>query len=225
MLKSRIIIVLTIKDGVLFRTKKFVPDYRYTQSYLATEAVDEVVIVDVGTDRKTFLDGVGVYIEKCFCPITLGGHLTTEADALDVLRLGADKALIQCRHLNLIEKLAEKVGRQFVVAGVDYRKERDASWMALAAESAGAGEILLTSVERDGSLEGYDIETLKRVVETISVPVVISGGCGNWGHMAEAFAAGASGCATTVIHHMTEPSLMAAKAYLREAGLPVRIAT
>lgn len=221
MIKRRVVVLLTLMDGVLFRTKVFRPDYRYTSNFVGTLEVDEVCIVDVGTDREAFLEASRRYTDKCFSPVTIGGHVRSMDDARTLFReAGADKILVQSRHMNLIADMAQKWGSQAVVSGVDYSKDDDPVATCKQAEEAGAGEILLTSIDRDGSLQGYDLETLKKL--NLKIPVVVSGGCGGWFHMKQAFECGASGAATSVIHHFTDTSLSGFKKSLVNSGVEVR---
>jgi cyclase len=221
----RIIMLLCLRDGVLVRTKKFVPDYIYTQSYLDTEAVDEVVIVDVGTDRAAFREAARKYADKCFTPIMVGGGLENLERASDLAQtIGADKFLVRWDKHDAIAAIASKFGTQAAVAGVDlHRNTTDPVWAARQAVDHGAGEILLTDADRDGSLQGYNLEALRKVVAAVSVPVIVSGGCGGWMHMAEAFRLGASGAATSVIHHFTNTAMNGFKQSLKASGLEVRV--
>ena len=229
MLKVRVIACLLLDDGQLCRTKKFAPDYRYTQEFVATEAVDEVFIVDVtkaGPSGK-FHAAAKAYADKCFVPITMGGWVATDQQIKNLMfDTGADKIVLgrAAAKLGFIEGLAEKHGSQLIVAGVDRMIYPDGDLVGIAADlgKRGAGEIFLQSVERDGSLQGYDIQLLKAVNAAVDCPVVIGGGVGNWGHMAEAFEAGASGCATSNIFHMTEGWMTAGKKSLQANGVPVR---
>ena len=168
MLRKRIITVLTFNDGVLFRTKLFRPDYRYTLNFVDAWSVDEIVVLDVtrpGTgDKKNF------YQTGCWAS-------------------------------------ARGIG----------------AW-AREGQDRGAGEILITAIEKDGWLQGYDLELCRRVVDAVSVPVLVLGGAGNWKHFLDGFNdGGASAVCTQNIYHFTESSVKNAKAYLHKAGANVRI--
>jgi cyclase len=249
MLKRRVIITLQLNDGVLFRTKQFRPDYRYTQAFLGSENADEVTIIDITRyetippleERKSFVDAAMGYARFCYTPLTIGGGIRTMDDVHFALtEIGADKVLINTAALttNVVKGLAEKFGAQAIVVGIDCDAAHNVlthqgtlNWGPQPAEVArlaalqGAGEIFLTSIERDGSLRGYDLELLRKVVAAVDVPVVIAGGCGNWGHIQEAFAAGADGAATSNIHHLTDTSLRSAKEWLIHHGARVRPAS
>jgi cyclase len=248
LLKRRVIITLQFNDGVLFRTKQFRPDYRYTQAFLGSENADEVTIIDITryemipplAERKSFVDAAMGYSRFCYTPLTIGGGIRTMDDVHFALtEIGADKALINTEfhnELDFIGLLAGKYGAQAVVAGIDvdqdgyvkcdqnetYGFQQDPVTWARTVQKEGAGEIFLTSIERDGSLRGYDLELLRKVVAAVDVPVVIAGGCGGYHHMAEAFDAGADGAATSNIFHLTDTSLKNFKVQLVKQGKPVR---
>jgi cyclase len=248
LLKRRVIITLQLNDGVLFRTKQFRPDYRYTQAFLGSENADEVTIIDITryemipplAERKSFVDAAMWYSRFCYTPLTIGGGIRTMDDVHFALtEIGADKVLINTairdHPTTLLRPLAEKFGAQAVVAGIDAddvghaivqqgaRHTGETAWdLAYHYAACGAGEIFLTSVERDGSLRGYDLDLLRKVVAAVDVPVVIAGGCGGYHHMAEAFDAGADGAATSNIFHLTDTSLKNFKSQLVKQGKPVR---
>jgi cyclase len=248
LLKRRVIITLQLNDGVLFRTKQFRPDYRYTQAFLGSENADEVTIIDITRyetippleERTSFVDAAMGYARFCYTPLTIGGGIRTMDDVHFALtEIGADKVLINTEfhnELDFIGLLAGKYGAQAVVAGIDvdqdgyvkcdqnetYGFQQDPVTWARTVQKEGAGEIFLTSIERDGSLRGYDLELLRKVVAAVDVPVVIAGGCGGYHHMAEAFDAGADGAATSNIFHLTDTSLKNFKVQLVKQGKPVR---
>lgn len=234
MLKRRVAICLLFNDGVLFRTKKFQPDYRYTTAFVGVDAVDEVFLIDItrsGPSQASW-DAMKGYADRCYAPVTMGGHIKTLDDVKRFFDLGADKVVCEraWRSVNtpkLISDVAVKWGAQAFVAGVtDYGLNGDVldevrphHW-AKHAEEHGAGEIFLQSKALDGSLSGYDIQTVKEVAGNVKIPVVVGTSCGNVGHMRAAFEAGASGCATANIHHFTENAIRGFKAQLREYVRP-----
>jgi cyclase len=248
MLKRRVIITLLLNDGVLFRSKQFKLDYRYTSNFLGSENADEVVIVDATRyvvipplrERKSFVDAAMGYARFCFTPLCVGGGIRTMDDvAFAFAEIGADKVLINTAlwedlKNEFLQALSAKYGAQAIVAGVDVHgvnisvRQGNSEFyvnpgvLARDYQDRGAGEIFLTSIERDGSLRGYDLELLRRVVAAVDVPVVIAGGCGGPHHMAEAFDAGASGAATQNIFHLTDTSLRNFKDQLLKRGQPVR---
>jgi imidazole glycerol-phosphate synthase subunit HisF len=236
-----VIIALCFDSGLLMRTKRFRADYRYTQSYLAVDAVDEVFLIDItrGGPSEASRLAMASYAERCFAPVTMGGWVRSVGDARELFAIGADKVVISAgimENPGLIGDLARKYGSQAVVAGLDCRQgmvetgktgekhDFTALEWAEKVETLGAGEIYLQDIERDGSLQGYNTEILREIAAAVSCPVVIGAGCGGWRHMADGFRSGAAGCVTSVIHHFTESSLGGFKAELSRHGLPVRVA-
>lgn len=235
MLKKRVIIQLLLNDGVLFRTKKFKPDYRYTSEFLGSENADEVMIIDVTPEgegkRENFYKAAQKYADQCYTPITMGGKIKSMDEVgLFMRELGADKVVVERGlHGMLAREITGKYGRQALVWGISDRYEDDdGSWEFAACGADGravlCGELLLTSVDRDGSLSGYSIGLLSRVLLEIgaSVPVTIAGGCSGWRDMQKAFDAGASGAATSNIHHLSESALKTFKENLVKNGAEVR---
>ena len=179
MLRKRLITVLTFYDGVLFRTKNFTPDYRYTLNFVDAWSVDEIVVLDItrpGTgDRENFYQVVSEFARDCFVPLAAGGGVKTVEDFRALLATGADKIVINSeaiRRPELITEAARLFGSQCVVVSIDARYSgsnyevytefgtqssglQPHEW-AMRAEELGAGEILITSIDKDGSLQGYD---------------------------------------------------------------------
>jgi cyclase len=241
MLAKRIVLALTLNDGVLFRTKRFRPDYRYTLNFVDLELADEILLLDVtrnGT-RDSYRATVDRFSRELFLPTTIGGRLDSLEEAAWAFReAGADKILVNTwawREPEIITVLASKYGTQSIVVGIDVkdwhvwidqgREDTGAHVLDWAREAVcrGAGELVLMDMDRDGSLQGYNYDLVGAVSRAVDVPVVAVGGCGNWQHMHEGFAAGADACATACIHHFTNTSLRAAKDYLAGQGLPMRM--
>ncbi len=246
MLASRLIAVLTLNDGVLFRTRNFVPDYRYTLNFVDAWSVDEIVLLDITRPgegkRGNFLSVVSEFAEKCYVPLTAGGGIRTLEDVRILLSAGADKVSVNtqiCSDPGFVTKIAESYGAQCVVASIDARKtaggyeayvENGARATGLSpveiagiAERHGAGEILLTSIDHDGSLEGYDCQLCREVADKTTIPILVCGGAGNWGHFLDGFNSGhASAVCTTNIYHFTESSIKSAKKYLQKKGVEIR---
>jgi len=239
MLCKRLVIVLTFNDGVLTRTKKFSPDYIYTKNFVDVLDVDEMVFLDVtrGGNREAFFRGIGAIMDNCFAPTTLGGGIRTLDDVKEFFDNGADKVTVNTGALlrpDLIGDIAVKYGSQAVVLSIDARGDRVYShcgqertdWSpvewANRGVSLGAGEILINSLDRDGSLQGYDLEMNQAVAEAVSVPVMFLGGAGNWQHLVDGVNAGADAVCTQVIHHFTGNSITAAKRYMADKGIHVR---
>ncbi|MBL8806813.1 MAG: imidazole glycerol phosphate synthase subunit HisF [Rhodospirillales bacterium] len=247
MLCKRVIPVLTFNDGVLFRTKTFVPDYRYTLDFVDAWSADEIVVLDVtrpgAGERANFEAVVSEFARRCFVPLSAGGGVRSLDDVRRLMAIGADKVVVNTGAFErpaLVGEIARRYGVQCVVGCVDARKT-DAGYEAMVGfgarstglsaeawaqrlEADGAGEILVQSIERDGSLQGYDIELARRVRAAVRVPVLVASGAGNWKHFADAFRdADVDAACTTNIYHFTETSIASAKMYLSGAGIPVRI--
>lgn len=246
MLRNRLVTVLTLNDGVLFRTKQFVPDYRYTLNFVDLWSIDEVVVLDVTRpgdgDRAHFFDVVSALAANCFVPLAVGGGVRTIEDARQLLAVGADKVVINSGAVErpaLVREIATAYGSQCAVVSIDAARTanryevrshlgaratgRDPADWARQVEALGAGEIFITSIDKDGSLEGYDNELNALVSRAVTVPVLVCGGAGNWQHFVDGFRrGGASAVCTTNVYHFTETSIRSAKRYLTQAGLPIR---
>jgi imidazole glycerol-phosphate synthase subunit HisF len=246
-LRKRVVTALTFNDGILFRTKLFEPDYRYTLNFVDAWSVDEVVVLDVTRpgqgDRQNFLRVVRGFAQNTFVPLSVGGGIRNLDDVKELLDAGADKIVVNTGALtnpDLISRIAGAYGSQCVMLSIDVQKRQDGgyevyshfgrqktgidpvSW-AQEGETSGAGEILVTPIQHDGSLQGYDLELCRSIADTVSVPVLILGGAGNWKHFIDGFEIGhASGVCTQNIYHFTEASIKSAKSALHKAGLPVR---
>ena len=208
------------------------------------EGADELVFLDISaspTARHTTLEMVSRVAESIFIPFTVGGGIRSIADAGAALRAGADKIAVNTaavRDPSLVSRLADSFGSQCVVAAVDVKRTgeclavmvnggREATqlegieWCSRL-ESLGAGEVLLTSMDKDGTGTGYDLPLIRMASRAVGIPVIASGGAGNLSHLAEALEAGAHGVLAATIFHYQESSLPLARAYLRERGYPVR---
>jgi cyclase len=249
-LRSRLVTVLTFNEGILFRTKVFEPDYRYTANFVDAWSIDEIVVLDITRptpqsseiDRSPFFDVVRQFAKRCFVPLAAGGGIRTFDDVTRFLSIGADKVVVNSGAIenpDLISKIASAYGVQCVVLSIDVRKTgagyevfssfgqrptgmSPQEWAKRGAE-LGAGEILITSIDRDGSLLGYDIDLCKQISAAVDVPVLISGGAGNWQHFVDGINKGeAAAVCTSNIYHFTETSVKSAKAFMAKAGIPVR---
>ena len=208
------------------------------------EGADELVFLDISASpdaRRTTLDMVSRVAESIFIPFTVGGGIRSVADAGAALRAGADKVSVNTaavRSPELVSSLAESFGSQCVVAAVDVRRANGRyavvvnggreetplealEWLRRL-EQLGAGEILLTSMDRDGTGAGYDLELLRAASGVTTLPIVASGGAGELTHLAEALEAGAHGVLAATIFHYQGSSLPEARAFLRARGYPVR---
>ncbi len=208
---------------------------------------DEVVFLDItasSDNRNTVVDMVRKVAQKVFIPFTVGGGIRTVDDFKALLREGADKISINSSAINtpqLISDAADKFGSQCVVVAIDARKRADGSgWnvyknggridtgldaieWAMKADKMGAGEILLTSMDCDGTKDGYDIELTRLIAENVSVPVIASGGAGNKEHFYEALTEGKADAALAAsLFHYKELEIMDLKNYLADKGVSVR---
>ena len=212
------------------------------------EGADELTFLDITASsdgRDTMVSVVARTAEQVFIPFTVGGGVRGRDDARRLLRAGADKVAVNTAALErpeLVAELAGEFGAQCVVVAIDARRRSgrapagwevcthggrrptgsDAlAWAARAAE-LGAGEILLTSMDRDGTRDGYDLELTRRVADVVGVPVVASGGVGTLAHLADGAAAGADAVLAASIFHRREHTVAEAKAYLASCGVVVR---
>jgi cyclase len=249
MLARRIIPCLDVAGGrvvkgVHFESLRDAGDPVEQAARYDADGADELVFLDISAspeERRTTLDMVSRVAEAIFIPFTVGGGIRSVGDAGAALRAGADKITVNTaavRDPALVTGLAESFGSQCVVAAVDVRRVEgrltvvvnggreptglEAVEWCRQLESQGAGEILLTSMDRDGTGVGYDLPLLHAVSRAVRIPVIASGGAGNLAHLAEALEAGAHGVLAATIFHFQDSSLPKARAYLRERGYPVR---
>lgn len=248
MIRPRLITVLTVNNGVLFRTRNFIPDYRYTLNFVDAWSIDEIVLLDITRpgegDRQNFFHIVQQFARNCFVPLTVGGGVRTLDDFRTLLSIGADKVAVNTQAAlapELISKAASLFGSQCVVVSIDAKVEDSGDYLAYTyfgtkplglradewarkACECGAGEIFIQSIDKDGTLEGYDNRLTRLISAAVSVPVLACSGAGNWRHFVDAFKeGGASAACTTNIYHFTETSIRSAKQYLSNAGIHVRI--
>lgn len=253
MLTKRIIPCLDVHNGRVVKGVNFV-DLRdagdpveIAAAYDAAGA-DELVFLDITASsdaRKTVVDMVRRVAEKVFIPFTVGGGIRTVDDFKALLREGADKISINSSSINrpeLISEAAEKFGSQCVVVAIDAKRRADGSgWniyknggrvdvgldaveWARTAERLGAGEILLTSMDCDGTKAGYDIALTSAIAESVGIPVIASGGAGTKEHFYDALTAGGADAALAAsLFHYKELEIRDLKAYLGSRGLPVRL--
>ena len=252
MLKVRVIPTLLYREfglvkGVRFETRRQIGAPMQAIKVYELRGVDELVFLDVvATTEERGPDAALIddLADDCFMPFTVGGGVRNAADVRRLLEVGADKVSVNTALVEnpaAVEEAAGRFGSQCIVASVDTMRDdagsttvwvrsasrptgRDPVEVARHAESLGAGEILLTSIDRDGTMDGYDIETLRAVVDAVSIPVIASGGAGSYEHMAEAIeAGGASAVAAASIFHFTQLTPLGAKEHLRSRGVPVRL--
>ena len=250
--KTRVMPTLLFSDVGLVKGVKF-DSWRRTGSALQAikvynmREVDELVFLDIRATpdmRAPDFAQIDELADECFMPMTVGGGVRNIDHIGGLLDVGADKVAINTAAFErpgLIEEGARRFGAQCVVVSIDALRHEDGrvevvthcgktrtgknpvEW-AKQAEASGAGEILLTSVDRDGTFTGYDVDLTRAVSDAVGIPVIASGGCGNYEHMAEVLrGGGAAAVAAASIFHFTEQTPREAKLYLKEKGFNVRV--
>ena len=251
MLKIRVIPTLLWKNfglvkGTAFDSWRRVGPVLPAIKVYNTRDVDELVLVDIiATQNSSSPDTKSVqdFADECFVPLAVGGGITNLKQMQELLNAGADKVIINTAAYSeprLIEQAAERFGSQCILASIDARRESDDSYLCYSGsgktatkkcpttwakelENRGAGEIIITSIDRDGSMQGYDLELIKQVTAIVNVPVIASGGAGSYEHMRQAIQeAGASAVAAASMFHFTEQTPAEAKLFLAKTGVPVR---
>lgn len=251
MLKVRVIPTLLWKDfglvkGIGFDSWRRVGSVLPAIKVYNSRDVDELIVVDITASHQEHApdhDSVADFAEECFVPLTVGGGITKLDEVLHLLHAGADKVSINTKaytNPTLIDQVAGKFGSQCVVASIDVKLDTKDIYRCFSHSGSidtgkepvawarelvdrGAGEILLTSIDRDGTMLGYDIALIEKLTRTVNVPVIASGGAGNYQHMIDAVTqAGASAVAAASIFHFTEQTPAGAKKAMREAGIAIR---
>lgn len=246
MLKKRIIITLTFLNGVLFRTKKFKPDYRYTKNFIDLWSIDELILIDISEKKfsKNFLDLIAFFSKNCFVPISVGGGINTIENADIFFKNGADKIVLGSNAINkknLIGQISKKYGNQSIIQSVDCKKIlKDNTYTVMGSSGTenllqnpiefsskalerGAGEIMINNIDNDGSLMGYDLDLIKLVSKKINCPILALGGAGNWQHILDLLSkTDISAACTQNIFHFTEESILSAKKFLKDNNIKVR---
>jgi len=251
MLKYRVIPTLLWKNhglvkGVAFDSWRRVGTILPAIKVYNIREVDEMIVVDIAATREgrePDYESVEEFSQECFVPLTVGGGIRTLEQIQRLLRVGADKVSIGSAayaDAELVRRAADRFGSQCVVISIDVRigadgqyecvsesgtkpMSRDPIKWAVEMEKTGAGEILLTSIERDGTMKGYDLDLTRRVADAVSIPVIASGGAGNYEDMYLAISEGrAAAVAAASIFHFTQQTPLEAKRHLEAKGLPVR---
>lgn len=251
MLAKRIIPCLDVRDGITVKGVNFlnireVGDAVELGTEYANQGADELVFLDITAThegRKTFLELVQRIAKHINIPFTVGGGISQLTDIEALLNAGADKVSINSaaiRHPELIGEMARNFGSQFVVVAIDAREE-NGSWTAYVnggrlatgkelfswakeAEDRGAGEILFTSMNHDGTKQGFACMALSKLSDSLSIPIIASGGAGNMEHFSEVFTKGKADAGLAAsIFHFKEISMQHLKSYLHDQGIPVRI--
>ena len=251
MLKKRIIPCLDVKDGRVVKGINFVNltdagDPVEQAKIYDENGADEICFLDItasNENRDTIYDVVEKTSKKCFVPLTVGGGIRSVEDINKLLNCGADKVSINTAAVQdskVIEDSAKKFGSQCIVVAIDAKKDGD-KWkifthggrnkteidvieFAKKMEESGAGELLATSMDRDGTQDGYDIDLISKISSKVNIPVIASGGVGNLDHLADGIKLGkASAVLAASIFHYGKYSIKEAKEYLDSKGIPVRI--
>jgi len=249
-LKTRILPTLLFKDNSLVKGRQFLSDRRIGSALQAIKVynrreVDELIFLDVNATpqgRPPDFAQIDELADECFMPMTVGGGISRIDHIGGLLKVGADKVCIGSAAFDNPGLISEGAmyGRQGIVVAIDVRREGsgwrvyshcgsqptqyDPVTWAKEAERLGAGEIVLTSIDRDGTMSGYDVEATRRVTGSVSIPVIASGGAGEFSHMAEVLkVGGASAAAAASIFHFTEMTPREAKVFLQGQGLAMRL--
>ena len=252
MLKNRIIPCLDVKNGRVVKGINFVDlkdagDPVEQASIYDKGGADEICFLDItasNENRNTIIDVVSKTAEKCFVPLTVGGGIRTIDNIRKLLLAGADKVSINTaavKDINFVREASRKFGTQCIVLAVDAKKTSKDKWeifthggrkntgidaisFSKQAEENGAGEILLTSMDKDGTKTGYDLELLQQVTSKVRIPVIASGGVGNLDHLCDGIKKGhASAVLAASIFHYGEYTIKQAKEYLSSQQVPVRL--
>ena len=251
MVKNRLIASLLIKNGVIVQSINFkhpnvIGNAITAVDFFNTWTIDEIIILDISPTWENgdeFVKIIERLSQRCFVPLTVGGWLRSVEDIKRILETGADKVTINSAAIKrpeFITAAAQTFGSQCIVVSIDVRKNADGSYQVFSyrgkvptdlilpdwaqhAEKRGAGEIYLTSIDRDGSRKGYDLDLIKLVSEAVSIPVIAFGGVWIWQHFVDGVRiGGADAVAAANIFHFTEHSTKRAKMFMRESGLNVR---
>ena len=251
MLTKRIIACMDVRDGqvvkgVQFQQLRHAGDPGELAQRYNVEGIDEVVVLDITAtieSRQALARTINAVARQIFLPLTVGGGIRSEEDAAAAVDAGADKVSLNTaalRNPELITTLARRYGSQAVIVAIDAKRRddgfavyvrsgtsdaaRDAVEWAREAESRGAGEILLTSMDRDGTRSGFDCEMTAAVANAVNIPVIASGGAGGLDHFADVFTRGHADAALAAsIFHFADTSVAELKRYLRENNIPVRL--
>ena len=254
MLSKRIIACLDVRNGqvvkgINFEELRSAGDPAELARRYNVEGIDELVILDITATieaRRALADTISRVARELFIPLAVGGGIRTEADAAAAVEAGADKVSLNTAALAdpaLITAVATRYGSQAVVVAIDAKREsagserfavyarsgktsagRDAVEWAREAEARGAGEILLTSIDRDGTRAGFDCELTAAVSSAVSIPVIASGGAGGLDDFVDVFTGGRADAALAAsIFHYAETSVRVLKQHLQQRGIPVRL--
>ncbi|MBT5240530.1 MAG: imidazole glycerol phosphate synthase subunit HisF [Rhodospirillaceae bacterium] len=251
MLKKRIIPKFLLRDGRLVKYRQFFDDERRAGNPVSTAKVyndygaDEFIVLDIVPSEESkakVRDIVKTMSEEIFMPFTVGGGVTSLDDVNGLLRAGADKVSVNSyavRNPSFVAEAARAFGDQCMAVSIDYKEvspgvprvfidggrektsHNPVDW-ALRTQDSNCGEILLTSIDRDGMMSGYDVDMIAQLDEQLDVPLVVSGGCGGLQHCIDAFASGASAVAISSLFLFTDHSPIKLRSHLVSNGINVR---
>jgi imidazole glycerol-phosphate synthase subunit HisF len=246
MLKARVIGVVLVKEGTVVQSigfRRHLPLGRpeVAISYLDRWGIDEIIVLHID-GRAPTTKAVASYSRHCQVPLSVGGGVMHADTVQRIIQAGADKIVLNTAAVErpqLVDDAAKRFGEQCVVVSIDARSETgrhmayvgggrraagiEAAALAREAAERGAGEVLINSIDRDGSRRGYDLELVRGVVGAVSIPVIACGGAGTPQHLAEALAAGPAAVAAANFFHFTEHSVILAKSWLARHGVQVRL--
>ena len=251
MLKNRIIPCLDVKNGRVVKGINFVElkdagDPVEQAKIYSDGGADEICFLDITASnekRETIIDIVRKTAKECFVPLTVGGGVRTIQNITDLLLAGADKVSINTaavKNTDFVKEASRKFGSQCIVVAIDAKKVSDNKWevfthggrkltginaidFAVKMEKCGAGELLVTSMDKDGTQTGYDLDLMSEISSIVNIPVIASGGVGSLDHLVNGIKAGASAVLAASIFHYGKYSIKQAKEYLNSKSIPVRI--
>lgn len=252
MLKVRVIPTLLWKQFGLVKGNRFNSSRRVGSVLPAIKVynqrdVDELILVDITantTGESPDFESIADFSQECFVPFAVGGGVTNIDHVQNLLRSGADKIVVNTAAYSspsLITDIARRYGTQCVVSSIDVKRKSRSDWICFShsgskdtgrevvswareLEDRGAGEILITSIDNDGMMQGYDLSLIETISQSVKIPVIASGGAGNYNHMIEAIKqSGASAVAAASMFHFTEQTPAGAKEAMKKAGIPVRL--
>jgi cyclase len=244
MLAKRIITTLMLNNGVLFRSKNFIPDYRFTLNFIDMWSVDEIILLDITREldfesekKNTFFSEMEKISKNSYVPLTVGGGIKKLKHIEKLLKNGADKIILNTISLNnpnFINEAAKEFGSQCIVISIDAKYEDEKFFLMekygqnksnhklldyiKLIQEKNAGEIFLQSINCDGSLLGYDLNLLETVKKYINIPLIISCGAGNWSHVKNVLEKNyVSAASLTNVFHLTEKSIKNLKQDLKNS--------
>jgi cyclase len=252
MLKVRLIPALLLKNGRMVKPIRFGKNGERDVGFPATTAriydsqdADELIFLDIEATKKGrgfMLETLGNVSKNCFVPITAGGGIKSLDDIRNLLKAGADKVSINSYAVlkpEFIKKASRRFGRQCIVVSVDVKKYSAGNYRVFTergkkdtgldmiewikkVSTLGAGEILLTSIDHEGTMKGYDLTAVKMVAEAVNIPVIANGGAGNRKDCVLVIKAGASAAAASSLFHFSDSNLTQVKSFMYNAGVPIR---